>query len=93
MTPAVQAHLLLTIEEAAQALRCSRSRVFELLADGTLARGVRYGRRVVITAESVQAALEAPPPEAPRHRRRTRASKTDLAAQFAAVLANARVRR
>lgn len=61
---------LLTVEEAAETLRCSRSRVFELLADGTLVRGRQFGRRTVILAESVFAALEADyhPPAKKRRR-------------------------
>ncbi|MCP3137536.1 hypothetical protein [Pyxidicoccus xibeiensis] len=68
---------LLDVEQAASRLRCSRRRVFELLAAGTLVRGPKYGRRTVITAESVNAALvptealvltttEAPKRRAPR---------------------------
>ncbi len=49
---------LLTVMEAATTLRCSRRRVFELLADGTLTRGVKFGRETVVVAESVFAALE-----------------------------------
>lgn len=60
---------LLTVAETAARLRCSERRVFELLADGTLVRGRAYGRRTVVTSESVEAALEAPPvDEAPKKR-------------------------
>jgi excisionase family DNA binding protein len=77
---------LLTADEAASRLRCSRRRVFELLAAGTLARGPKYGRRTVITAESVEAALApcepAPRPvaEATPKRRAPRSLKADLEA-------------
>lgn len=77
---------LLTVEEAAQALHCSRRRVFELLADGTLARGPKYGRRTVITAGSVEAALVASEPtpcpvtEAAPKRRAPRSLAVDLEA-------------
>lgn len=53
---------LLDVDEAAARLRCSRRRVFELLTDGTLVRGPKYGRRTVITTESVEAALVASEP-------------------------------
>lgn len=61
---------LLTVKEAAVTLRCSPRRVFELLADGTLTRGVKFGRETVVVAESVFAALEAEyhPPAPPRVR-------------------------
>ena len=52
---------LLTVDEAAKELRCSRRRVFDLLADGTLTRGPRFGKQTVVTAESVAAALEPAP--------------------------------
>jgi hypothetical protein len=52
---------LLDVEEAADWLRCSRRRVFQLIADGTLTKGPKYGRRTVVTTESVAAAL-APTP-------------------------------
>jgi len=75
---------LLDVDEAATRLRCSRRRVFELLADGTLARGPKYGRRTVITAESVAAALVASEPapcpaaEAAPKRRAPRSFRADL---------------
>jgi excisionase family DNA binding protein len=67
MTPA-----LLTVAEAAETLRCSRTRVFELLASGVLVRGRRFGRRTVILAESVFQALEQEyhPPTPKRIRKR-----------------------
>ncbi|WP_375765672.1 helix-turn-helix domain-containing protein [Archangium gephyra] len=75
---------LLDVDEAATRLRCSRRRVFELLADGTLARGPKYGRRTVITAESVADALVAsesapcPAAEAAPKRRAPRSLKAGL---------------
>lgn len=36
----------ITVERAGEILGCSRRRVFQLLADGTLERAPRYGRRV-----------------------------------------------
>ncbi|MCY1077406.1 hypothetical protein [Archangium lansingense] len=75
---------LLDVDESAARLRCSRRRVFELLADGTLTRGPKYGRRTVITAESVEAALVAsesapcPVSEAAPKRRAPRSFKAEL---------------
>jgi hypothetical protein len=62
---------LMTAAEAMATLRCGKTRLFELLADGTIQRGARYGRHLVILAESVYAACEAEyhPPEAPKRRR------------------------
>lgn len=54
---------LLTVTEAAARLRCSRRKVFELIAQGILIRGARYGRSTVVTEESVEAALTATPAE------------------------------
>jgi excisionase family DNA binding protein len=87
----VTAPKLLTVDEAAETLRCSRRRVFELLASGKLARGPCYGRKTVVLAESVFAACEAeyhPAPAAPRRRpaRKTFADAVD------AVVARARAR-
>lgn len=64
---------LLTVEEVARMLFCSKRRVFELLADGTLVRAKKFGRKTVIVADSVYAALEAAQPaDVPRPRRRLR---------------------
>lgn len=51
--------LVLTIREAAETMKCGRTRIYELIADGTLVRGKQFGRRTVVLAESVFAALEA----------------------------------
>lgn len=83
---------LLDVDEAAARLRCSRRRVFELLADGTLARGPKYGRQTVITADSVEAAL-APSEQAPAApKRRTRPSKS-FKAELDAMLERRAARR
>lgn len=50
---------VLTIKEAAETMKCGRTRIYELIADGTLVRGKQFGRRTVVLAESVFAALEA----------------------------------
>jgi excisionase family DNA binding protein len=80
--------ILLTVEEAAETLKCSRSRIFELLADGTLVRGRKHGRKTVIIAESVFAACEAdyhPPASKPR-----RSSRADRDAELDAWLEDVR---
>jgi excisionase family DNA binding protein len=71
---------LLTVAEAAETLRCSRTRVFELLASGVLVRGRRFGRRTVILAESVFAALEQEyhPPAPPKRVRKSGSLKERL---------------
>lgn len=67
---------LLTIQESAARLHCSPRRVYELLASGLLARGPRYGKRTVVTEESVVAALV--PVEVPLKRKRKRPSKKSV---------------
>ncbi len=47
---------LLTVAETAQALRASRSRIFELLASGEL-NGVKIGRNRLIPRTSIEAYL------------------------------------
>jgi hypothetical protein len=78
---------LLTIAETAATLRCSRRRVFQLLSDGTLVRGKRYGRQAVILAESVYAALEATYDPPTKRVRRARGAEKDA---FDALLADVR---
>jgi excisionase family DNA binding protein len=81
---------LLTVAEAAATLRCKRTKVFELLANGTLVRGAKYGRQTVILAESVFAALEkAYDPPAPRRRQSRRAVSESLDAMLAKARATA----
>lgn len=60
--------MVVTIEQAGEILGCSRRRVFQLLADGTLERAPRFGRQLRIYRASVDRAL-APPVKRPRHRR------------------------
>ncbi|WP_395856562.1 helix-turn-helix domain-containing protein [Cystobacter fuscus] len=78
----------LTVDEAASRLRCSRRQVFNLLAAGTLARAPKYGRKTVVTVESVALALAPPaptqesaptPPARPRGPRSLKASLDVLA--------------
>lgn len=73
----------ITIEEAAEALHCSRRRVFELLADGILTRTRSFGRKTLIAVESVQRALEVTPARPERKRRR---SPTGFAADAGAAI-------
>jgi excisionase family DNA binding protein len=84
---------LLTVAEAAALLRCSRSRVYELLKDGTLVRGPKFGRHTVIPESSVKAALlpveqPVPLPAKPRRRR----SRSNFNEEIDAVIARARAR-
>lgn len=67
---------VVTVTEAARALRCGRTRVFELLASGHLGRGVRFGRETVVTVASIEAlqTVQAHHP-APRRRRPKRCGR------------------
>ena len=49
--------MVLSVAQVCEMLGCSRSRVFELLADGTLERAPRYGRQIRIYTASVEKAL------------------------------------
>ena len=63
--------MTLSIEQTCEILGCGRTKVFELLALGTLERAPRYGRGLRIFEASVRAALVRPPaPERKRRRRR-----------------------
>jgi excisionase family DNA binding protein len=59
-----------SVEQVAARLGCGRSKVFELLADGTLERAERYGRSLRILSASVDRALL--PKEPARRKKRTR---------------------
>lgn len=48
--------LAVPVDEAAARMRCSRRRIFQLLADGKLRR-VRYGRQTLVGVESIDAAM------------------------------------
>ena len=65
----------LTVEEAAAQLRCGRNRVFELLAEGRLQRAPKFGRKTVITRESVDLLASGEEPQAPKRRRAPRSGK------------------
>lgn len=47
----------LSVEQVGERLGCSRRRVFQLIADGTLEKAPRYGRSIRILAASVDRAL------------------------------------
>lgn len=49
--------MVLSVEQVGELLGCKRSKVFELLADGTLERAPRYGRELRIYKASVERAL------------------------------------
>jgi excisionase family DNA binding protein len=66
----------ITIERAAELLHCSRSRVFELLADGRIQRAPKFGKRTTIVTASVLECLEPelkPPQVLKKRRYRSRA--------------------
>lgn len=58
-----------SVDQAAELLGCSRRRVFQLLADGTLERAPRYGRQIRIQADTVLQALARPAPPKQRKAR------------------------
>ncbi len=58
----------MSVEQVGELLGCSRSRVFQLLNDGTLERAPRYGRGLRIFRASVERALQ-PKPRKGRKRR------------------------
>lgn len=51
----------LSVEAVCERLGCSRRRVFQLLADGTLERAPRFGRSLRIFGASVDRALTPTP--------------------------------
>lgn len=60
---------VLSIAQVCELLGCSRSRVFELLADGVLDRAPRFGRSLRIYTDSVLAAVARPTPRKARKRK------------------------
>lgn len=85
-----RAPLVLPIDEVCTMLHCGRTRVFELIADGTLVRAPKFGKKTVVLAESVFAALEAeyhPAPPKPRKR-----ARKGMTAEFDALLDRTRGR-
>ena len=83
---------ILTVQDAASTLLCSRRRVFELLADGTLERGPKYGKKTTVVAESVFDALEKAYDPVPEKRSRFRKPRTALSNAFDSFLTEARAR-
>lgn len=76
----------ITIARAMELLHCKRSRIFELLSEGKLERGQRFGRETVILTESVLALATAPVESAPAKRRRVRRSRAAVrAAELSSV--------
>jgi excisionase family DNA binding protein len=60
-------NLTMSIDEVGEMLGCKRTRVFQLLKDGTLDRAPRFGRDLRILRASVERALV---PPVPRNRSR-----------------------
>lgn len=51
---------LLTIDEAAALLRCGRTRVFELIAEGRIERAPKFGKKTTVKRASVLACIDEP---------------------------------
>jgi excisionase family DNA binding protein len=77
---------VLSVDATAAKLGCSRRRVFQLLADGTLERAPRYGREIRIFEASVDRALT-PTPTKSRKRRAPNNAGTWSRTEFADLLA------
>lgn len=78
--------VLLTVYEAADVLRCSPKRVRQLVADGTLVRGPKFGKKATVDAGSVYAACQLSySPKAPRKRRARVQSRADFDAAIEAL--------
>lgn len=75
---------LVTIERACELLHCRRTRLFELIAEGRLARGPRFGKKTTLTRESVLRCIEAPIKIAPKPGRPRRNSTAAAEAARAA---------
>lgn len=60
--------IVMSIPQVCELMGCGRSRVFELLSDGTLERAPRYGRHLRIYTDSVHRALERATPRGRKHR-------------------------
>lgn len=54
------ARATLTVPETATILGCAKTRVFELLSEGALARGKKSGRKTMVTRDSIDAYLRQP---------------------------------
>lgn len=62
--------MLLTVDEAAAVLRCSRDRVFDLINAGEITAAPRTGRKRCVTKASVEAFALSGVKRGPRARRR-----------------------
>lgn len=67
--------MVVSVEQAAATLGCSRRRVFQLLAEGILERAPRYGRSLRIYTASVERALR---PAAPKRRKKRQADPYEI---------------
>ncbi len=78
----------MTIDEAAARMGCSRTRVFDLLRDGTLQRARRLGRHQMILASSIESAMAQPKrrPVKPARRHPSRRSERGGEAEVLALL-------
>jgi excisionase family DNA binding protein len=65
----IERMLVMTVTEAAEHLKCSTRRVFQLIANGTLETAPRYGRETTVFKASVERALLNPPKPGRRKRR------------------------
>lgn len=65
--------MVVSIEQAAETLGCSRRQIFKLLNDGVLERAPRLGRRLRIYTASVERALQPPKTQGRKRRRPSRA--------------------
>jgi hypothetical protein len=79
--------IAVTVERAAELLHCGRTRVFALLADGTLERAQSFGKRTLVLTRSIAAALEGPPLEAAKPKRARRSRSAQFAAELRAAVA------
>lgn len=86
--------VVLTVEEAAVQLGCGRTRVFELMREGVLHRARRLGKKTMVFAASVEAALKLPAPRptpaAPRRTPPPRPVVQESPADGAAIAAEIR---
>lgn len=64
--------MVYSLEQTMQIMGCKRSKVFELLSNGTLERAPRFGREVRIYKDSVERALARPAPDKARGKRTRR---------------------
>lgn len=78
----------ITVERACELLHCGRTRLFELIGEGKLERGPKFGRATTVRTDSVLALLDVPPPSRPAARRGRKPSRAQWAAELRAVPLN-----